>query len=85
MYGDVRITLVGKEQCGTSSSIRGVIVCKFCKGWELRPVVLLIVAIDLEILFQGLLGGFLSVAFRVVAGGEVEFHVKSLPESLEKG
>ena len=87
MYGDVGvIALVGKELGGTSSSIGGIIIYKFYEGQGVRPVVLLIVAVDSEILFQGLVNVFsLSAAFRVVSGGEVELHVKSLPESLEKG
>ena len=41
MYRNVGVvTLIGKEQGGTGSG-------KFCKGQEVRPVVLLIVAVDL--------------------------------------
>ena len=49
------------------------------------PVVLLIVAVDSKILFQGLVYTFcLSVAFRVVTRGKVQFHVQSLSKGSEK-
>ena len=86
MYRDVRvITFIGKEQGGTSSSIGGIIVREFCKGQEVGPVVLLIISVDSEILFQGLIGAFgLPIAFQVISGGEVMHHVEGFTEGLEK-
>jgi hypothetical protein len=40
----------------------------------------------MEILFQGLIHAFgLSIAFWVVSGGEVEFHVQGFSQGAEKG
>ena len=63
--GDVGvIPLVCKEWGSTSSGIGGVIIHKFCEGQEVEPVVLLVVAVDSEVLFQGLAGAFsLPVTF----------------------
>ena len=44
-------------------------------------MILLIVAVDLEILFESLIHAFsLSVALGVISGGEVKFHVEGLSE-----
>jgi len=46
---------------------------------------LLVIAIDLEVLFQSLVHLFsLSISFGMISGGEVEFHVKCGAEGLEK-
>ena len=43
---------------------------------EVGPVVLLVIAVDLEVLFQSLVSTFsLSITLEVVTGGEVQFHV----------
>ena len=50
------------------------------------PVVLLVIAVDSEILFQSLVSAFgLSIALRVVTRGEVQFHVQDFSEEMEKG
>ena len=47
------------------------------KKKEFRPIVFLVVAIDLEVLFQSLIGSFgLSVTFRMVSRSEMKFHVQ---------
>ena len=80
------VTLIGKEWGGTGSGVGCIIICKFCERLEVRPVILLIVVVDSEVLFQGLVGVFgLSVTFRVISRGEMKLHVKGFPEGPEKG
>jgi len=45
------ITLVGEEWGDSSRSVWSIVVHKLCKGQEFRPVILLVVTIDLEVLF----------------------------------
>ena len=66
------IAFVGVEwgdlHCGT----RGIIVCELAEWEELVPVVLLVVAVDLDILFQGLVSALsLPITFQMVIQGEV--------------
>ena len=47
MNGDVGVVaFICEEQGGVSSCVQSIIVCKLYKGWEFRPVILLVVAID---------------------------------------
>ena len=49
-----------------------VVVRKFCKGQEVDTVILLVVDVDAEILFQDLVGALgLSIGLRVVRSTEV--------------
>ena len=58
----------GDLRCGT----RGVVVCELAEGEELVPVVLLVVTVDPDILFQGLVSVLsLPVTFQMVTQGEV--------------
>jgi hypothetical protein len=86
MNGDGRvIPLVGEEGRDASGSARGIVVSKLREWKELRPVVLLIVAVHPEILFQGLVNSLgLSVAFGMVPGGKVEAHIQGLPKGPEE-
>ena len=45
------VAFVGKERQDSSSSTRDIVIGKLCKGKEPGPIVLLIVAIDTEVLF----------------------------------
>jgi len=48
---------------------------------RLRPVVLLVIAVDAEVLFECLVGSLcLAIALQVVTGGEVEAHVEGFSE-----
>jgi len=79
------ITFVSKERCNTSSGTQGIVVSKLRQREEFRPVVLLIIAIDSNVLFQGLIRSFgLSVGFRVITGGEMELHIQSCSERSEE-
>ena len=45
------ITLVGKEECDPSSSTGRVVVDELSKRKEFIPIVLLVIAIDSDVLF----------------------------------
>ena len=81
VYGDVQvIALVGVEGRDASSGTWGIVVCKLHQGQEIRPIILLIIAIGPEILFQSLVSSLsLTVTFWVITGGEVELHIQGLP------
>ena len=60
-------------------------VSKLCQREEFGPVVLLIIAIDSNVLFQGLIRLFgLSVDFGVITRGETELHIQSCSERSEE-
>jgi len=66
---DVRVvSFVHEERQDTCGSVRGIVVGEFGERQQLGPVVLLIVAIDSEVLFQGLVDMFgLSITFGVIS------------------
>jgi hypothetical protein len=76
--GDRRvIAFVGEEGGNARSVIRGVVVSEFSEGKEQTPVVLHVVAVHPDVLFQSLVDTLgLSIGGRMVAGGEVETHIK---------
>ena len=79
MEGYVRVVaFVGKKWGYPSRGVWSIVVCELCDRKKVRPIVLLIVAIDSEVLFQSLVHAFgLSVTLGVISRGEVELHVKS--------
>lgn len=83
---DIRvISFIGKERRGSGSSARSVIVCELGEWEQWGPIILLVIAVYTEILFQGLISAFcLTISFWVVSGGEVEFHVQCLSERPEE-
>src|ERR1700710_2228442 len=86
VYSHIRmVALVGEEWRYASSSTRRVVIGELGEGKEIRPVVLLIIAVDAQVLFQCLVGTFgLSIAFWVVPRGEVEMHVKCFTKRAEE-
>jgi len=79
------ITFVSKERGNTSSGTWSIVVSELCQREEFGPVVLLIIAIDSNILFQGLIHSFsLSIGFGVITGGEMELHIQSSSERSEE-
>ena len=84
--GDVgMVALVGEEWRDTRSIAWGVVVGKLRERQEFGPVVLLIVAVNSEVLLESLVSTFrLSVGFWVVSGGEVQVHAESLAQSAEE-
>jgi len=56
---DVRmVSFVREERRDTCGSVWGIVVGEFGERQQLGPIVLLVVAIDLEVLFQGLVDTF---------------------------
>ena len=82
MDREVRVvTFIGKERRYPCSCTWGIVVCKLCKWEESIPVVLLVISENSQVLFEGLVGSFcLTIAFRMVAGSEVELHVECFTE-----
>ena len=79
------VTLISEERGNSGSSVRSIVVSKLRKGQEFRPVILLIIAVHSDVLFEGLIDTFgLAVAFRVVPRGKVEFHVQCFSERPEE-
>src|SRR5882724_4711183 len=86
MNSEVRmITFVGKEGCNAGSGTQSIVVNKLSQWKEFGPIVLLVVAIDSEVLFQSLVCSFgLPITFRMIPGCEVKFHVKCSSKGSEE-
>ena len=68
---------VGVELGDSHSCTRSIIVRELCKGEESKPIVLLVVTVDLDVLFQGLISVLgLPITFWMVSRGEVQIHVQ---------
>ena len=82
MDGKVRvIVLVGIEWGDSRSHTWSVVVHELCEQGQSEPVVLLIVAVDLDVLFQGLISALgLTITFGMVSRGEVQLHVQGCAE-----
>ena len=79
------VAFVGKEGGNSSSSGRSIVVSKLRERKEIGPVVLLVVAVGAEILFQSLVRAFgLTIAFGVISGGEVESDVEGFGKGMEE-
>src|ERR1700731_4879668 len=79
------ITLVRKEWGNPRSGARSIVVGKFCQGQEFRPVVLLVIAVTMEVLFQCLVSLFrLSIALWVIPRSKVQGHIEDLAQQVEK-
>src|ERR1700731_1517343 len=79
------IALICEEWGNPCSSAQSIVVGKFCLGQEFGPVVLLVIAVTMEGLFQHLVSSFhLSVALRVIPRSEVQGHIKDLAQRVEK-
>src|SRR6266481_1069354 len=79
------VALVCEERGNSCGAARCVVVCELSEGEEARPVILLVVAVDMEVLFQSLISVLsLSVTFRVVSRGEVQLHVQGSAMGLEE-
>src|ERR1700731_2459669 len=79
------ITLVRKEWGNPRSGARSIVVGEFHQGEEFGPVVLLIIAVTTEVLFQHLVSSFhLSVALWVIPRSEVQGHIEDFAQRAEK-
>jgi hypothetical protein len=66
------IAFVGEEWGNSGSLTWGIIVGKFGKREKGGPVVLLVVAIAVKVLLEGLVDAFcLTITFRIITGSEV--------------
>jgi len=62
------VSLVGEERGHTSSLARHVVVGELGQRKQLRPVVLLVVAVSVEVLLEGLIGPLgLTIPLRMVS------------------
>jgi len=68
------VTFICKERENFGGSIWSIVVSEFCNRKELRPIVLLIGAVDLDILFQGLISLFCLSPLLVIARSKMKFH-----------
>jgi len=79
------VALISKEERRTSSLVWGIVVHEFRERKKCGPVVLLVVAVAMQVLFQGLVNPFrLAVTLWVVAGSEVELHVQHFSKTAEE-
>src|SRR3984957_802070 len=86
MYCNVGvITFISEERRNTRCSTRSIVKSKLDQWKESFPVILLVVAVHTQILFQSLICSFsLPIAFRVISGSEVKLHIQSLSERSEE-
>src|SRR5882724_3630268 len=79
------ITLIGKEGCNAGSGTRSIVISELSYWKEFGPIILLVVAIDSEVLFQSLISSFgLSITFGVISGSEVKLHVQCSSKGPEE-
>lgn len=75
----------GEERRDARGGVRSVVVHELREGPKISPVILVIVAVDSEILFEGLIDAFsLSVGLRMMSGGMVHANAKQFGEGVEK-
>ena len=80
--GEARmVTVVGIKRRVIGGFLNGVVVCEFGDREEGDPVVLLVVAVDAEILFDDLVHAFgLAVSLRVERGGQTRLGTEEFRE-----
>ncbi len=79
------VSFVSEERGHTSSLARHVVVGELSQREQLRPVVLLVVAVGVEVLFKSLIDLLsLTIPFRMISRSEVEFHTKRCAKAVEE-
>src|ERR1700691_5703759 len=79
------ISFVGKERGYSCCSTQSIVVCELHKCKKFGPIVLLIIAVYAEVLFQCLVSAFcLSVSFWVISGSKVKRHIESFSKRSEE-
>jgi len=79
------IAFVGEEGGDTSSCARGFIKSKLREWEEFGPIVLLVIAVDSEILLECLVRPLgLTISFWVVTRGEMQGHSECFSERAEE-
>ena len=79
--GNVSEEVRSKVWAMTSSSTWSIVVGELREWKEFRPVVLLIIAEDVEVLLECLVSAFgLTITFRMISRSEMKSHVKGFSE-----
>src|SRR6266498_1312030 len=66
-------------------SLGSVVVGELSQRKQFGPVVLLVAAVGAEVLLEGLIDPLgLTIPFRMISRGEVEFHVERCAEAVEE-
>ena len=79
------VALIRIEGRNTGSCTWCVIVCELSEWEQAEPIVLLVVAVDSDVLFQSLISSFsLSITFRVITRGKMKLHVETETERSEE-
>ena len=74
------VSFVCEERGYSCCCTLSVIVGEFGKGKKFGPIILLVVAVHTDVLFQCLVSAFgLSIAFWMISQGKVKFHIESFP------
>ena len=81
------VAFVGIEGHNAGGSTWRIVLCKLSKWEQVEPIVLLVVAVDSDVLFQNLISLFglsIRLTFRMITRGEVKLHVESKTERSEE-
>ena len=79
------VALIGIEGHNTSCCTWCIVVCELSEWEQAEPIVLLVAAVDSDVLFHSLISSFgLPITFRMITGGEMKLHVKSESERSEE-
>src|SRR5882672_11182016 len=71
--------LVGKEGGDHGGRMRSIVVCKFGKGQEVDPVILLVIDVNPKVLFQDLVDSFgLPIGLQVIGRRKVSLDTEQL-------
>ncbi len=77
MHGNCEVvTLIGVERGNTCGGVRRVVIGEFRKQKQRASIVLLVITVSAEILFECLIDSFsLTVSFGMITRGEMDTHV----------
>src|SRR6266545_3635304 len=79
------VSFIGEERGDTGSLARSVVVGELSQRKQFGPVVLLVAAVGAEVLLEGLIDPLgLTIPFRMISRGEVEFHVERCAKAAEE-
>lgn len=90
MFGDFRrdrreVTFVGHERLDARSVVRSAVIDELGERKEIVPVVLVVIDVDPEVLFECLVDAFgLTVGLRMVSGGVVHADLEKVAKRAEK-
>src|SRR6266498_3937449 len=79
------VSFVSEERGHTGSLARRIVVGELSQRKQLGPVVLLVIAVGAEVLFEGLIDPLsLTIPFRMISQSEVELHTNRCAEAAEE-